>query len=157
MKLRTVLPMLAVATFALAACASKVDYDKFIEKAKEAAEKSKEVSFSEVVLDGYYTEDGKKQNIEKITIRFEKGAFATKSAALSAPVAYAEELVYVAMLEGLRAQNMPKSDKATYYAGSTFKVVYEDGDDKGTYEYNQYALLTAIKGDDSKLTVSYKK
>ena len=37
------------------------------------------------------------------------------------------------------------------------RSVFEDGDDKGTYEYNQYALLTAIKGDDSKLTVSYKK
>ena len=151
MKLRNVLPMLAVATFALAACASKVDYDKFIEKAKEAAEKAKDVSFSEVVLDGYYTEDGKKQNFDKVTVKFEKGSYAATN------ITHLDEVAYAMVLEGLRAQNMPKSDKATYYAGSTFKVVYEDGDDKGTYEYNQYALLTSIKGDDSKLTVSYKK
>ena len=36
MKLKTILPMLAVATFALSACAPKVEYKEFHEKAEAA-------------------------------------------------------------------------------------------------------------------------
>ena len=150
MQLRKVLPLLAVSTFCLVGCASKVDYAKFNEQAKAANEKAKDVSYSKVVLDGYYTDDGQKQSFDKVTVKFEKGSYAATD------ILHLDEVAYALVLEGLKAQNIPNDDKATYYAGSTFKVVYDDGE-KNTYEWNQYGLLTSIKGSDSKLTVSYTK
>ena len=158
MKLRTVLPMLAVATFALTACASKVSYSEFHEKAVEAAKKAKDVSYSKVVIDGYtIDENGDKDEWSGLEIRFEKGAYATKSTLLSDPVAFAEEGIAVALLTGLRAENIGEDENNTYYAGSTFKVETVKDDKKSVAEYNEYALLTSISGESGNLTVKYTK
>ena len=152
MKLRTVLPMLAVATFALAACAPKVDYAKFHELAVKAAEKAKEASFSKVVLDGYeIDEDGKKQEFDNITVKFEKGAYAASS------ITHLDEVAVAILLQTLVAENIPESDKVTYYAGGSFKVVSEEDGKKNTMEWNDLGLLTSMNGDDGKLTVKYSK
>ena len=158
MKLRTVLPMLAVATFALTACASKVNYEEFHKKAVEAVEKAKDVSYSKVVVGGYTKdEDGKKEEFDNVEIRFEKGAYATKSALLSDPVAYASEGILVGMLTALRADMIGEEENTTYYAGSTFKVVSEKDGDKYTAEWNEFGLLTSMDGDGTKYTVKYTK
>lgn len=158
MKLRTVLPMLAVATFALAACAPKVEYSKFHELATEAAKKAKDVSYSKVVVDGYEIDDeGKKQEWDNLEIRFEKGAYTTKSALLSDPEAYAKEAVAVLMLSAMTADMMPEDEHCTYYAGGSFKVVSEEDGKKNTAEFNEYGLLTSLSGDDGKMTVKYSK
>ena len=154
MKLRTVLPMLAVATFALAACAPKVDYAKFHELAVKAAEKAKEASFSKVVVDGYMKdEDGNKETFDKITVKFEKGAYAATS------ITHLDEVAVALILQGIVAQNVPedKDGKTTYYAGSTFKVEAEEDGKKSVMEWNDLGLVTSMTGDDSKLTVKYTK
>ncbi|MBP5574617.1 MAG: hypothetical protein J6X50_02600 [Bacilli bacterium] len=149
MKLRTVLPMLAVATFALAACAPKVDYAKFHELAVEAANKAKDVSYSKVVLDGYTKdEDGKKEEWDKITVKFSKGTF--EATALT----HLEEIGAALYLNVMVAQTVGESENYTYYAGGSFKLEVKDGD---TYQWNEYGLLTSVTGSDSKLTVSYTK
>ena len=155
MKLRTVLPMLAVATFALAACAPKVDYAKFHDLAVKAAEKAKEASFSKVVVDGYMKdEDGNKETFDKITVKFEKGAYAATS------ITHLDEVAVAIMLQALVAENIPdadKDEKVTYYAGSTFKVEAEEDGKKSVMEWNDLGLVTSMTGDDSKLTVKYTK
>ena len=155
MKLR-VLPLLAVATFTLAGCAAKVDYAKFNEKAKAAAEKAKDVSFSKVVLKGYYTEDGKKEDYDGVEIKFEKGTFLPKSG-VSVSEAYAKEVSAAFLLNFYVASAIPEDKDTTYYAGSTFKIVSVDDDDKVTAQWNKYGLLTSIKDKDSKITVKYSK
>ena len=62
----------------------------------------------------------------------------------------------------LTADLIPEESDVTYYAGSTFKVVSQDEDSKGTMTWNKYALPTAVKTSDkdcnqSNYTVSYKK
>ena len=155
MKLRTVLPMLAVATFALAACAPKVDYAKFHELAVKAAEKAKEASFSKVVLDGYTKdEDGKKEEFDNITLKFEKGSYSATS------LTHLDEVAVAIMLQALVAENIPeaeKDEKVTYYAGGSFKVEAEEDGKKSVMEWNDLGLLTSMTGDDSKLTVKYSK
>ena len=156
MKLRTVLPMLAVATFALAACASKVDYAKFHEQAVEAAKQAKEQTFEKVVFDGWYKDDdGKKEEIGKVEIKFNKGVFVNKTSLLSDAELAATEMGVAFLLNALTAENIPEDEKTTYYAGGSFKVVAEDEDGKYTAEFNKYGLLTSMSGDDGKYTVKY--
>ena len=158
MKLRNVLPMLAVATFALTSCASKVTYKEFHEKAVEAAKKAKEVSFSKVVFDGYYEDEGKKEELKNIEIKFDKGEFAPKSE-MSLSEGYMNEVAVAMILQMITADVIPEDEegKTTYYAGSSFKVVSEEDGKKYTAEWNQYGLLTSMKGDGSEYTVKYSK
>ena len=156
MKLRNVLPMLAVATFALAACASKVDYDKFHEQAVAASKEAGDQTFEKVVFDGWYKDDAdKKQDIGKVEIKFNKGVFVNKTAILSDAELAAKEMAIAAMLNLLTADKIGEEENTTYYAGSTFKVVSEQDGDKYTAEFNKYGLLTSMSGDDAKYTVKY--
>lgn len=158
MKLRTVLPMLAVATFALAACASKVDYAKFHEKAVAAAKEAKEQVFEKVTFDGWYkNEDGKKEEIGKVEIKFNKGVFVNKTSLLSDAELAGKEMGVAFMLNALTAENIGEDDDFTYYAGSTFKVEIKDEDGKSTAQFNKYGLLTSMTGEDGKYTVKYSK
>ncbi len=146
--------LIGVASVAmLTACASKTDYATFHKKAQEAAEKAKEVSFSAVTVSGSYVDDdGKKQNWDKITVQFDKGTFKAGN------ISHLDEVAVALMLTGSVAQLIAEADNTTYYAGSTFKVVYEKDSDKSTALYNQYGLLTSAKSSDgSDLKVSYKK
>ena len=152
MQLRKVLPLLAVSTFCLVGCASKVDYAKFNEQAKAAAEKGKDVSYSKVVLKGTYVDDdGKKQKYDDVTVQCTKRVFEVKSL-LNTNL---DEAAAIIVLNFYKAENIGEDENITYYAGSTFKIVYEK--EKQTVEFNEYGLLTSIKDADSNLKVSYTK
>ena len=43
-----------------------------------------------------------------------------------------------------------------YYAGSTFKVVYKDGDDKMEATFDKYGCLTSEKGKSEGLEIDLK-
>lgn len=147
--------LIGVASVAmLTACASKTDYASFHSKAVEAGEKAKEVSFSKVVLSGSYVdEDGKKQSYDNVTIKFEKGSYAA-GGLTDTTLAQAGAVVY---LTAMQAQLVGESENNTYYAGSSFKVVYEKDGDKTTTLWNQYGLMTSVKSGSDQLKVSYKK
>ena len=149
MKLIKVLPMLAVAAFSLSACASKCDYAKFHELAVEAAKKAKDVSFSKVVFSGYYTESGKKQQYDGVTIKSSKGAFV--------PGLAADEIVVAALLEAAMASVMPEDNSVNYYAGGSFKITGTGDNKDKKMEWNQYGLLTSYSAKDSKYSVKYSK
>lgn len=154
MKLRTVLPMLAVATFALAACAPKVSFEEFKKKADEAAEKAKEVSYSKVVVDGYVEDDGEKQSFDKVTVKVDKGSFVPTN------VLHVDEIAVAAFLNVSTAAGVAalgEDENTTYYAGGSFKVETVEDGKKNTANFNEYGFLTSITGDSSKLTVSYTK
>ena len=157
MKLKTILPMLAVATFALSACAPKVEYKEFHEKAVAAAKEAKEQTFEKVTFDGWFkNDDGKKEEIGKVEIKFNKGVFVGKTAVLSDAEKAATEGSVAFMLNLLVAENIPENEKATYYAGDTFKVVVDDEGDKYTAQFNKYGLLTSMDGEsEGKYTVKY--
>ena len=150
MKLRSILPMLAVATFTLSACASKVSFADFQKKANEAMEKAKDVSFSKVVVDGYISSEGSKTEFDKVEIKFEKGSYTTDASLLSKEsiCALAMNFTFVSLAA------IEEDEDCTYYAGGSFKVVDKD---KNQMEWNQYGLLTSMKTEDSKLTVKYSK
>ena len=147
--------LIGVASVAmLTACASKTDYATFHSKAVEAGEKAKEVSFSKVVLSGSYVDkDGNKQSYDNVTIKFEKGAYAA-GGLTDTTLAQAGAVVY---LSAMQAQLVGESENNTYYAGSSFKVVYEKDGDKTTTLWNQYGLMTSVKSGSDQLKVSYKK
>ena len=147
--------LIGVASVAmLTACASKSDYATFHSKAVEAGEKAKEVSFSKVVLSGSYVdEDGKKQSYDNVTIKFEKGSYAA-GGLTDTTLAQAGAVIY---LTAMQAQLVGESEYNTYYAGSSFKVVYEKDGNKETTLWNQYGLLTSVKSGSDSLKVSYKK
>ena len=157
MKLRTVLPMLAVATFALAACAPKVEYAEFHEKAVAAAKEAAKQTFEKVTFDGWYKDDdGKKQEIGKVEIKFKEGVFVNKTSILSDAELAGKEMGVALILNAVVAQSIPEDEKTTYYAGDTFKVVSEDEEDgKYTAQFNKYGLLTSMQGEDGKYTVKY--
>ena len=151
MKLK-VLTLIGAGLFALTACGGKaVTYDEFHQKAVEAYNSSKEVSYSKVVLDGSYKDsDGKTQKFDKLTISFDKGLYVPTNA-LHAD----EDLAAIAMnltfasLEG-------NSEDTKYYVGG-FKSVYEKDDSKLTKQWNKYGLVTSIVSGDTKFSVSYSK
>ncbi len=146
--------LIGVASVAmLTACASKTDYDSFHKKAVEAAEKAKEVSYSAVTVSGSYVDnDGKKQDWDKITVSFDKGIFKPTN------LTHVDEITIAGILNLATAQLVGNTDNTTFYAGSSFKVVYEKDDTKSTKLYNQYGLLTSSKSSDGdNLKVSYKK
>lgn len=154
MKLRTVLPMLAVATFALAACAPKVSFEEFKKKADEAAEKAKEANYSKVVIDGYIEDDGEKQTFDKVEVKVEKGVFTPKN------ITHLDEIAAAAILNVTTASGVAalgEDENTTYYAGGSFKVETVEDGKKNTANFNEYGFLTSVTGDSSKLTVSYTK
>ena len=145
--------LIGVASLAmLTACASKCDYATFNSKAKEAVASSKEVTYSQVVVSGWSKdENGKKEDYDKITVKFDKGAYVTVKGLLDST---AKEIATAAMLNLTFASLIPESEDYAYYAGSTFKVEDKDGN---TESWNKYGLLVKTTGEDSKLTISYKK
>ena len=147
--------LIGVASVAmLTACASKTDYASFHSKAQEAAEKAKEVSFSKVVLSGSYVDDdGKKQEYNDVTVNFSKGSYGAGGLTNTT----LEQAAAVAYLSLMQAQLVGESEYNTYYAGSSFKVVYEKDGNKETTLWNQYGLLTSVKSGSDSLKVSYKK
>lgn len=151
MKLRTVLPMLAVATFALAACAPKVDYAKFHEKAVEACKK--DAGYKKVTIKG--TEKGSIMGMSielKFDHVYEKNGDdwkKTKGEDGAADLAAAEIFL-------MKADVIPEDEKAEYYAGSTFKVVYKDGDDKSEMTFDKFGYLTSEKGKSEGMEVDLK-
>ena len=156
MKLRTVLPMLAVATFALAACASKVDYAKFHEKAVEASKK--ESGYKKVTLKGSSKSSFMGATVEiKFDHVYEKDGNDWKKTKGEDGAA---DLAALAIIVG-RVSDVQEEENTTYYAGSTFKVVYEKDDDKMTEEFNGFGLLTSEKGkangSEVDLKVSWSK
>ena len=141
MKLRTVLPMLAVATFALAACASKVDYAKFHEKAVEACKK--DAGYKKMVVKG--SEKGSIMGISaevKLDHVFEKkdGKWQKTKGEDGASAEAAESFLLS------RVDQVLEDKDVEYYAGSTFKVVYKDGDDKMEAKFNGYGYVVSEKG-----------
>ena len=155
MKLNKVLPMLAVATFALAACAPKVDYKKFHEKAEAAAKKAKDASFSKVVVNGSVKYGSMSYEFKDVSVKFESNKFV---AGLDA-----NEVMVAEFLNGNRAENILEDKETTYYAGSTFKVEANSKEGKGKMEWNKYGLMTLIdvKAEDesyvAKVTAKYSK
>ena len=149
--------LIGVASLAmLTACASKTDYASFHEKAVAAFKEAKEVSFSEVVLKGTSKDEDGEHKYDGLTIKFEKGSFKATN------ISHLDEVAAALMLSFLTADLIPEESDVTYYAGSTFKVVSQDEDSKGTMTWNKYALPTAVKtsdkdGNQSNYTVSYKK
>ena len=141
MKLRNVLPMLAVATFALAACASKVDYAKFHEKAVEAGKK--EAGYKKVVIKG--SEKGTVMGVSfevKFDHTYEKDGNSwklTKGEEGAASIAALE-------IFAMTADVIPEDEDCEYYAGTTFKVVFKDGDDKMTANFDKFGYLVSEKG-----------
>lgn len=150
MKLRTVLPMLAVATFALAACASKVDFATYKEKAVEACKK----------------ESGYKKFTMKGTVKEENGGAKTEiklnhtyeiTDSLLSPVkrvkgeegATYDSYAYVVLMMRADTFAIAESEDCTYYAGSTFKVVFKDEDGQTTYEFDKFGYVTSMKGKSS--------
>lgn len=157
MKLRTVLPMLAVATFALAACAPKVDYAKFHEKAVEAAKN--DPGYKKVTIKGSLKASGGGMSMDlKFDHVYEKDGDSWK-------LSKGEEglLVEAAALSlvSLRAEDVPESEDYEYYAGGSFKVVMKDGDDKATVTFDKYGYVTSEKGKaengDLDIKVSWSK
>ena len=151
MKLRTVLPMLAVATFALAACAPKVDYAKFHEKAVEAAKQ--DPGYKKVTIKG--SEKGSVMGISielKFDHVYEKDGDSwkkTKGEDGAADLAAAEIFL-------MNASMVDEDKDCEYYAGSTFKVVYKDGDDKMEATFDKYGCLTSEKGKYEGMEIDLK-
>ena len=151
MKLRTVLPMLAVATFALAACAPKVDYKKFHELAVEACKQ--DAGYKKMTIKG--TEKGSVMGIsiemkfdhvyEKVDGDWKKTKGEDGAADLAAAALFLE-----------RADSITEEENCEYYAGSTFKVVYKDGDDKMEATYDKFGYLTSEKGKTEGMEIDVK-
>ena len=142
MKLRTVLPMLAVATFALAACAPKVDYAKFHEKAVAAAKE--DPGYKKVTIKGSLKSSAGGMNIDvKFDHVYEKDGHSWKlSKGEEGLIVEAAALTFVS----LRAEDVPEDKDYEYYAGGSFKVVMKDGDDKATVTFDKYGYVTSEKG-----------
>ena len=142
MKLRTVLPMLAVATFALAACAPKVDYAKFHEKAVEAAKN--DPAYKKVTIKGSLKASGGGMSMDlKFDHVYEKDGNSWKlTKGEEGLIIEAAALSFVS----LRAEDVPESDEYEYYAGSTFKVVVKDGEDKAEMTFDKFGYVTSEKG-----------
>ena len=150
MKLNKVLPIIAVSAFALAGCASKVDYNKFHEEAlnvKEAPFKSATVkvdSTSSVV--GIQTE-------VKGTIHFVFGdSWGVKEEDQTLDNAAAITIASAAIL--LTAATVTEDENATYYVGGGFKVSYKDGSER---KFNEYGLQTSYKAEGTNISLSYSK
>ena len=146
--------LIGVASLAmLTACASKTDYASFHSKAVEAAEKAKEMSYSQVVVSGSYVdEDNKKQEYNNVTVSFDKGTFKAGN------LTHLDEVAVALVLNLSTANLVGEEENTTYYAGSSFKTVYEKDGNKETTTWNQYGLLATVKSSDGdNLKVSYKK
>ena len=143
----------AAALVLLTACGpAKTTYEKFHEKAVAAAEKAKEVSYSSVVLDGSMKDDeGKTQKFDKITIKFNKGAFEATN------LLHLEEVAAALLLNASCAYLAPKEDNTTYYAGNGFKISYKSDEGTKTATWNANGLLTSTVDGDAKITVKYSK
>ena len=147
--------LIGVASLAmLTACASKCDYDSFHSKAAAAVEKKGEASWTSAVVSGSYVDDnGKKQSYDNISLSMSKGVFSASNATHLDEVGAA-----LALNTFLRADYAGNNENTTYFAGSSFKTVYEKDGDKTTTNWNKYGLLVSIQyssGDQFK--VSYKK
>ena len=142
----------AAALVLLTACGpSKVNYEKFHEQAVEAVKKAGEKEFA-VTVKGYYKDNDGKHEMESISVKWSKGAFAPTSAL------HIDEDTIAIMLNTLTADLVGEDDNTTYYAGSSFKTVYEKDGNKETTTWNQYGLLATVKSSDGdNLKVSYKK
>ena len=142
MKLRTVLPMLAVATFALAACAPKVDYAKFHEKAVAAAKE--DPGYKKVTIKGTLKGSAGGMSIDvKFDHVYEKDGSDWKKSK-------GEDGLIVEMMAGalvsMRAEDVPEDKDYEYYAGGSFKVVMKDDGDKATITFDKYGYVTSEKG-----------
>ena len=147
--------LIGVASVAmLTACASKTDYDTFKSKAADAVAKKGEASWKSAVFSGTYIDDnGKKQSYDNINLNMDKGVFQATN------VSHLDEVAVSTLLNTvLRADYVGNDENTTYYAGSTFKTVYEKDGDKTEKLWNKYGLLTAVKySSGDSLKVSYKK
>ena len=135
--------------FALSGCAgiSKVDFAKF----KEKVDALSEVKVQEVKVSGEY--DGKK-------IKFSAKVGDAVDNALTLATLTKEDadkgaLYTVALAEKKHAVYAVSEDSnLTYYTGLGFKVVDEK---KNTTEWNSKGLLSSMKGENTKLSFSWKK
>lgn len=140
----------AAALVLLTACGpSKVNYEKFHEQAVEAVKKAGEKEFA-VTVKGYYKDNDGKHEMDSISVKWSKGAFAPTSAL------HIEEDAIAIMLNALTADLVGEDDNTTYYAGNGFKTVAKTDEGDYTKTWNKYGLPTAVKSSDSNYTVSYK-
>ena len=140
----------AAALVLLTACGpSKVNYEKFHEQAVEAVKKAGEKEFA-VTVKGYYKDNDGKHEMESISVKWSKGAFAPTSAL------HIDEDTIAIMLNTLTADLVGEDDNTTYYAGNGFKTVAKTDEGDYTKTWNKYGLPTAVKSSDSNYTVSYK-
>ncbi len=149
MKLRIVLPMLVVATFALAACASKVDYAKFHEDAV-AADKE-DAGYKKFTIKGYEKESLLGVSTEvKLDHVYEvvDGDWKKTKGEDGAGDLYAIKIVLD------RASGVGESDDCTYYAGGSFKVEYKSGLVK---TYDKFGYLTSAKAENLDYKVTWSK
>ena len=152
MTLRKVLPMLAVTTFALAACAPKVDYAKFHEKAVEAAKQ--DPGYKKVTIKG--SAKGSAEGISmdfKFDHVYEKDGNDWKKT--KGEDGFLLEMM-AAMFVAMRAEDVVEDEDYEYYAGSTFKVVMKDGDDKAEVTFDKYGYVTSEKGKSDNADVDIK-
>ena len=150
MKLNKVLPVLAVAMFALTSCASKVDYEKFHNDA--LAVKTHNYVRATVKVDSTSSIVGITTEI-KATLHYTYGnGWALKEEEQTTDNAAAIVIASAALL--VTAGSIDEDDTATYYVGGGFEVKYESGKD---LKFNSFGLLTSSKDGDSKVSISYSK
>ena len=150
MKLNKVLPVLAVASFCLVACQSKVDYAKFHEDALNV--KANPYAKATVKVDSKSSVAGVSTEV-KGTIHYTYGnGWAVKDEDQTLDNAAAIVIASAAL--ALTAATVGEDDSATYYSGGGFKVSYEGG---LVREFNEYGLQTSYKDGGTKVSISYAK
>ena len=133
----------------LTACASKVSYSEFHEKAVAAVAKAKDQNFDVTV-------NGKSGSTEYKDVKVVwDEAFAATT------ITHLDEVAVALMLNMLTADLVAEDEDTTYYAGSTFKTETKSDDGNGTCTWDKYGLPTSIKGtsgeDKIDITVKYSK
>ena len=134
----------------LTACAPKTTYAKFHEKAVAAVEKAKEKSFSVTIKGTYKDDNGNKKDYDNVTVKWNKGSYEATN------VTHLDEVAAAILLNLSTADLVGESDKITYYAGSTFKIVQKDDNGSSTTTWSKFGLPTSVKDSDSNLKITYK-
>lgn len=149
----------------LAACGpSKVSYEKFHEKAVEAAKL--ESGYTSAVLNGKMksTDDGKSVEYEFKDFKVENmtnGRIDLTKLSLSDLAKLSEQMIFAIGLVSYEAVEVENDKDVTYYAGDTFKVSGKTKEAEGSYEFNKFGLITSmkVKGEitNGDLTVTWSK
>ena len=121
-----------VACLSLASCAKSVDKDEYDAKLAEA--QALECDYTEMTIKGKMKYGSSSTEVNE-TLDFKSGSRYLSS--LTSALSFLD-------------------DTAKYYAGSTFKVEYQDDEGKAVIEMNKYGLITYISAESEGISMTIK-